>query len=369
MNDRSRTQSFSGTEVDETPGALGTRSTKHSDNPNSPHGLRDCKGKKATLQVDENISSGHPLPDSNSRSPGKKVYTLDLLVALLDMLYDGFDAKIGRRLTDFNELLELFDNFVKFLNSVERVFDILVIGFEDKVSKVAADVLTRAIRLKLDLPLTEPWQDKLECLRQCHSVEEYKQGLWKAQFVTPAAIIAKLFSIYHPETIPNSKKDAISFEKYWEFFWFFPLNHELHSNLLPVVLLGDWPTARELGTARIEYWKEHCPDDWFIKPRPTIRLWTNDNRFCRKPTIRPSLLNKLELEETAISERPQRPFKNNMRRRKGHRRQRQQCTTKYLSTKGKSRKGVYCYRCEGFGHKVKVCTSPQSTRRFRLLLN
>lgn len=289
------------TQVPEAPTA--TNTTPAAPNPGSDDSSSESEASEAGLEPP-------PPPPPQMKIPSNK--KTNLTRQMREALYDGFKLR-PKKTEKLSELYDDFNNFMRFLATVLNVFEFGEPTAENsptgvkQLNQVAAETLAMAIMTKLEVKNNTDWINKKRAICEaCRTEEDFLQMLWQVGLITPEAIMAKLYVMYHPELTTEDQRDFVSVEQYWEECRKMPLHQAMQSCLMPLVVLADWKSARILGAARIKQWMKDNPDDWWvIPPVPIDKDWLERVDQSTNHTLKerklPTLSYTVEVEEIPVS--------------------------------------------------------------------
>lgn len=227
--------------------------------------------RRRTLPSDDDESDNAPVDDSGVFS----TRFTTIVDKMKSNLSDGFEPTLDGQPQTFDELLQQYNAYMKFADSVLRICDLTGRPSQGRLTATEAEMITLAIMLKLNLKGREGWSgtkdqhgnpDKRLVMEASRTENEMVQSLWKVELVTPEACIAKIYSIYNLYVVPENRRDNFGINRIINDHRKVPFHHRMHDVLIPLCQIGTWNSVRQVGSNRIRKFMEENPNDWWEIP-------------------------------------------------------------------------------------------------------
>lgn len=310
-----------------------------------------------------------------------------LLVTVVDALDKGWKpldpTQNPPNDTDFWRLLEQFNRAWKFRDSMVQAFSKVLFGQWGAISEDRAVIFAVAVEQALNLGSAPNWRGSVYAKRlyACRSIADFEQVLWGCHLINPAALMAKVYALAHPDELPSNMRKELTFERLWLEFAALPFCGGAIPYLFFNGLLRTWPVALRYGVQIISHLMDLQDNWWRAKPMEIsldqCQAWERETNMLPQPhalllkagakpeeriaqSVDPQALQLMNaFVKLVVAEEGNKQFKQNTQSTPGGKRSKR--------GKGKRRNasgangsaslasGGRCHTCSQFGHYAINC--------------
>lgn len=191
-------------------------------------------------------------------------------VQLLGLLHSEWNPRLAS--DDFEELLVQYSQYIRFKDLIHAVFGLLDPGGRGELTPSKAQVLANAITQKLKLYEVPEWKaGKWDQLKQCRTVEDFQLALLTLGVVTPAMLMAKMYSFHHVDELSSIQLAHLTHNQVFYDMQQLPLYSTMALLFLPLLITGTWRTVLIYGVNRIKQILREKPDWWKVPATQSLQ--------------------------------------------------------------------------------------------------